>query len=242
MTIVEYRDYLVEWLKKCVLDANASGLIVGVSGGIDSALVANLIKDAFPNDHLGVIIPIYSSKSDIDDAESLVNNCKINNDTVVLDTVFDSFKELYSYQKNTTLANVKSRLRMIQLYALASEHNYLVVGTDNMCEWHTGYFTKFGDGGVDIVPLVHLTKAEVYEMAKLYNVPNNILTKAPSAGLGSNMSDEEEMGVTYNIIDNYLMGNEVDKKDQMRIEFLHRISHHKRDGATKPNKYTREIK
>lgn len=235
MNIKEYKDYLVEWLKQCVKDSNTKGLIVGVSGGIDSALVANLIKEAFPNNHLGVIIPIQSSNEDVEDAYKLVNKCEINHTEINLDSVFNEFCKQYDYQSKASVSNTKARLRMIQLYALASENNYLVVGTDNKCEWYTGYFTKYGDGGVDIAPLVHLNKSQVYEMAKLYDTPSSIIEKSPSAGLGSSLTDEEEMGVSYKTLDSYLNGESVPNKDVEIIELLHKKSAHKRNGITFPS-------
>ncbi len=235
MTILEYKNYLVNWLKEQVEEANVDGLIVGVSGGIDSALVANLIKEAFPNNHLGVIIPIQSSSKDMEDAYELVNKCKINHLEINLNNVFEQFTNEYDYKKNVSLGNTKARLRMVQLYALASELNYLVVGTDNKCEWYTGYFTKHGDGGVDLAPLLHLDKSEVYEMARLYDVPTSILEKQPSADLGLSVSDEEEMGVSYDTINNYLNGIEVTKSDRDIIEKLHQRSNHKRNLAKKPD-------
>ncbi len=235
MNILQYRAYLVDWLRKCVKESSTSGLIVGVSGGIDSALVANLIKEAFPNNHLGVIIPIESSSSDVVDAQLLVDQCGINHTTTDLENVYHAFKSVVDYKKPASLSNMKARLRMIQLYALASENNYLVVGTDNKCEWYTGYFTKYGDGGVDIAPLIHLNKAQVYEMAKSYNVPDSIIKKSPSAGLGSHLTDEEEMGVTYDTLNAYLAGEKVSDEAKSIIEKLHNNSNHKRDGITVPD-------
>lgn len=236
MDIVEYKNYLVDWLKKCVNDSNTKGLIVGVSGGIDSALVANLIKEAFPDNHLGVIIPIESANDDVVDACELVNACNIKHLQADLNDVYKELLKIMEYDKNTTKSNLKARLRMIQLYALASENNYLVVGTDNKCEWYTGYFTKYGDGGVDIAPLIHLDKLEVYEMAKIYNIPKSIIEKSPNAGLGSSLTDEEEMGVSYNTLCSYLKGKSIDENDKMIIEKLHNNSKHKRNGITCPDK------
>ncbi len=236
MTLIDYKNYLVSWIRETVLNANMKGAIVGVSGGIDSALVVNLIKEAFPNDYLGIVIPIESHESDLNDANALIDACELKCITMDLTPVYNSFTSLYSYQNKASLYNTKARLRMTQIYAMASEMNYLVVGTDNMCEWYTGYFTKHGDGGVDIAPLIHLNKADVYEMAKLYNVPESILTKSPNAGLGSNLTDEQELKVTYDEIDKYLAGEKIDSKSEDRIEWLHEISNHKRSTAVIPEK------
>ncbi|MFV0499154.1 MAG: NAD(+) synthase [Bacilli bacterium] len=235
MSILEYKNYLVNWLKECVEEANASGLVVGISGGIDSALVANLIKEATNDNYLGIIIPIETDNIDLIDAHELVTNCELNHIELTLDSVFNSFKNVYDYKKSNSLSNIKARIRMTQLYAIASEHNYLVVGTDNKCEWYTGFFTKYGDGGVDIAPLIHLNKSEVYEMAKLYNIPKSILEKKPSAGLGSNLTDEEEMGVKYETLDKFLRGESVDKNSTSIINKLHLQSEHKRVGIKFPN-------
>ncbi|MGL5916143.1 MAG: NAD(+) synthase, partial [Culicoidibacterales bacterium] len=130
--------------------------------------------------------------------------------------------------------NLRARLRMTTLYALAQNNGYLVVGTDNAAEWHTGYFTKFGDGGVDLVPLVHLTKGQVREAARLVGVPEQVITKAPTAGLWEGQTDENEMGTTYDMIDAYLLGQPVPEVDRKIIERLHTVSAHKRTTAAAP--------
>jgi NAD+ synthase len=126
---------------------------------------------------------------------------------------------------------------MTTLYAVANNFGYLVVGTDNAAEWHTGYFTKYGDDGVDLVPLVHFTKGEVREMTKVLGVPDEVLHKTPSAGLWEGQTDENEMGITYNMIDKYLKGEEVPEKDRLIIERLHARSEHKRQLAAAPPKF-----
>lgn len=105
----------------------------------------------------------------------------------------------------------------------------MVVGTDNVEETYTGYFTKYGDGGVDILPLKQIHKSEIYEMAKILNVPESIINKAPSADLWENQTDENEMGVSYPTIEKYLSGNDVDEKSKQIIERLHKNSEHKRN-------------
>jgi NAD+ synthase len=242
-------EHLVQWLQQKVKEANVQGLIVGISGGIDSAVVAHLIKRACPNDSLGVIMPTKSNPQDKVDALKVVDSCGINHVVVELtethNTLFRAIEEQLQAkdewkEERSTLgdANTRARLRMTTLYAVANNYNYLVVGTDNAAEWLTGYFTKYGDGGVDLVPLVHLTKGEVREMAKALGVPDDVITKAPSAGLWEGQTDENEMGTTYDMIDKYLKDEEIPDKDREIIGRLHKRSEHKRQLAAAPPKFS----
>jgi len=239
---------LVEWLREEVKKAGLNGLIVGISGGIDSAVVTHLIKRAFPDNSLGVIMPCKSNPKDQEDALKVVKSSGINYMTFDLtkthDTLFSSIenklKEKNEWKEEVARmgdANTRARLRMTTLYAIANNYGYLVAGTDNAAEWHTGYFTKYGDGGVDLVPLVHFTKGEVRELAKVLGVPEDIITKAPSAGLWEGQTDENEMGTTYDMIDKYLKGEEIPEKDRVIIEKMHKRSEHKRRLASAPPKF-----
>lgn len=125
--------------------------------------------------------------------------------------------------------NLKARLRMSTLYAVANAMNYMVVGTDNAPESYTGYFTKYGDGGVDLLPISSLTKTEVRAWARMLGLPMRIATRVPTAGLWPGQTDESELGITYDQIDRYLLGEEVSPEVQERIESLHRQSEHKRN-------------
>jgi len=241
-------EKLVKWLREQVKEAGLNGLIVGISGGIDSAVVAHLIKRAFPENSLGLIMPCKSSPKDKEDALRVVESCGI--DYYVIDLT-ETHKILFSEiekqlktkgewkEKTARLgdANTRARLRMTTLYAVANNYGYLVTGTDNAAEWHTGYFTKYGDGGVDLVPLVHFTKGEVREMARILGVPEEIITKAPSAGLWDGQTDENEMGTTYDMIDKFLRGEEIPETDKEIIERLYNRSHHKRRLAAAPPKF-----
>ncbi|MBB3867580.1 NAD(+) synthase [Parageobacillus toebii NBRC 107807] len=241
-------EKLIQWLRDQVADAGLNGAIVGISGGIDSAVVAHLIKRAFPDNSLGLIMPCKSNPKDMEDALKVVESCGIKHliidltetHNLLFGEVEKQLKEKGEWNEETARlgdANTRARLRMTTLYAVANNYGYMVVGTDNAAEWYTGYFTKYGDGGVDLVPLVHFTKGEVREMARILGVPNEIITKAPSAGLWEGQTDENEMGTTYEMIDKYLKGEEVPEKDRQIIERLHKRSQHKRQLAIAPPKF-----
>lgn len=236
----ELIERLVQFLQNQVQISKSKGLLVGVSGGIDSAVVANLIKMAFPQNSLGVILPIHSSKNSIEDAKLLINQCQIKSLTIDLSQehkmIFDKTVKLLEecglYKKEyarTADANLRARLRMSTLYAIANNLGYMVVGTDNADETYTGYFTKYGDGAVDIMPLKKVFKSDVYEIGKLLNVPESILKKAPSADLWENQTDESEMGVSYEAIERFMKGESLPKEQEDIIKALHQKSEHKRN-------------
>ena len=192
------------WIKKQVEEANAKGVVFGVSGGVDSSVVSVLCKNVFPKEHLALILPCFSSKRDLDDAELVVKKFSLNYKIINLEDVFLAFSKILGFNtqdKELAVVNIKPRLRMITLYYFANKLNYLVVGTGNKSELTMGYFTKYGDGGVDILPLGDLTKTEVYKLAKVLNIPQRIIKKLPSAGLWSGQTDEEEMGIKYKLLD-----------------------------------------
>ncbi len=238
--IKEKIDLTVDWLRKMVEESKTEGLMVGISGGIDSAVVAYLVRKAFPDHSLGVILPCKSSTIDQEDALKVVTACGIEYIEMDLSDIHDQLlnhtidtmkgKKLFHENNNLRLsdANLRARLRMSSIYCIANMLNYLVVGTDNAAEIYTGYFTKYGDGGVDIQPIAHLKKREVYEWARYLGVPQSILDRPPSAGLWEGQTDEGEMGTTYDRVDDFLEGKDIPQKDKEIIQKLHARSEHKR--------------
>lgn len=237
-----YADYLVTWLEEQRQKSyQADGYTIGISGGIDSAVVTFLLaKSGAPVQGLALPGPT-TPQSEIDDAQRVAEaaGCPLLVTAISpsYSAFIDSMQALFNdaaERQNVIAGNVQARLRMIALYAHAQSHNHIVVGTDNAAEWHMGYFTKFGDGGVDVVPLVHLSKSQVYAVASYLGVPQTIIDKAPSAGLWTGQTDEDEMGVSYADIDAYLRGESVSEHALERIAFWHNRSHHKRQLAAAP--------
>jgi NAD+ synthase len=222
---------IIEWLKDEVYTANAEGAVFGLSGGIDSAVVAVLCKKAFPNKCLALIMPCHSNPVDAQYAQLVADKFNIETKTVILDTVFDTLVNQLGDDpraKKLSVSNIKPRLRMITLYYFSAERNYLVIGTGNKSELTVGYFTKYGDGGVDLLPLGNLVKSQVRELAQYLGVPNEIIERPPTAGLWENQTDEGEMGITYETLDKYILtGNIEDEKIAEKIERMKLKSTHK---------------
>ncbi len=232
----------VEWLREKVAKSGTKGILVGLSGGIDSSVVAHLIQRAFPENALGVILPCKSSDADAVDGELAAEVASLKYLTIDLTQTHEVLLKQIESQMigfetenhRLTDANLRARLRMSTLYGIANNLNYLVAGTDNAAEIVTGYFTKYGDGGVDILPLANLTKREVFEWGRILGVPESVLNRAPSAGLWEGQTDESEMGTTYEMIDDYVEGKEIPQKDRTIIENLFRRSEHKRNMPPAP--------
>ena len=220
-------ERIVTWLENKLIESKAGGFVLGLSGGLDSAVVGALCKKA-SNNTTGLILPCYSNDQDRKDAILVSSSFNIEVEVFDLCKVFDTFP--LSFQIKLTGMNVKSRLRMVTLYAYANEYNRLVVGTGNRTERVLGYFTKHGDGGADILPIGDLTKAEVKELARDLKVPQSIIDKAPSAGLWDGQTDEEEIGASYEEMDYFISGLEVhdDNKRQkllnMALTAKHKIT------------------
>jgi NAD+ synthase len=151
--------------------------------------------------------------------------------------IFNLYKRILNLKTPVATNNLKARLRMVALYALAQEHNLLVLGTGNADELYMGYFTKYGDGASDALPLAHLTKQNVFTLAHELKLPSIIINRAPSASLYETQTDEEEMGVTYKDIDAFLKYQKIDSKSLKIIEQFHKNNHHKFHPPIKPKPF-----
>lgn len=218
-------------------------LVLGISGGIDS-LVAGLICNHINRNSNKINLHLISlpnkNQHDIEDvyeAVELINPYKfqvININGAVCEmensfgAIFHKDEECFSRNKKVVLGNTQARIRMVYQYMYAQTVGGLVVGTDHASEALTGFFTKYGDGGSDINPLSGLKKSTIYKIAEFFSVPQKFIQKSPAAGLGISETDEDELGITYLDIDNFLDGKEVDKKIERRIIDLYNRSAHKR--------------
>lgn len=201
-------NHIVEWLKEYTISARTEGFVLGISGGIDSAVVSALCaKTGLPT--LCIEMPIHQMESEVSRGRNHINQLKnkysnVSNIEVNLTTVFEDFKTQVPLDAdvnalNLSLANTRARLRMTTLYYFAGIHKYLVAGTGNKIEdFGVGFFTKYGDGGVDISPIADLLKSEVYALGKVLGITDNIMDAAPTDGLfGDSRTDEDQLGASY---------------------------------------------
>ena len=241
-------ERIAAWMRRQLTGASARGFVVGVSGGVDSAVVARLAQLAAPGNVIGALLPCHSDPADERDAASVAAHLSLTTVRIDLSGGYDA--EVRACQAalatlpepmratppadplraRVPLANIKPRLRMSALYFLANTLNYLVAGGGNRSELSIGYFTKYGDGGADLLPIGHLVKSEVRALARELNVPSAIIERTPSAGLWLGQTDEAELGFTYADLERYLDEGPqgVSPALAMRIERLIRASEHKR--------------
>lgn len=239
-------DFLKEYCKK----VGSKGFVLGISGGQDSSLAGRLAQlaveelrsEGYDATFCAMRLP-YGVQKDEEDAgealvfikpdETLVYNIKDSVDAIVKTHLDATGHTLADYHKG----NVKARMRMIAQYAVAGERNCLVIGTDHAAEAVTGFFTKFGDGGADITPLAGLTKGQGRELLKELNASERLYLKTPTADLldhNPGRADEDELGVDYEVLDQYLTGNSVELKAQENIEKRYQVTRHKRELPVAP--------
>lgn len=284
------QGFLTKSFQGAIPDNAMRSFVLGLSGGIDSAVIAALAKRAvdnvnardvaeelrranpdaqtiamrsmfayteqkiLPPARLNILImPIDSSPKDAEDAYAVVDAFGLRDTTTLVDLT-DTYNTLLKASGTPSnlgkvTGNLKARLRMSALYLKANITNGRVLGTDNAAETYTGYFTKHGDGAADLFPLSDFSKREVYELGRALGVPQQVLDRAPSAGLWHGQTDEDEMGLTYDFIDNFLEGvpeanaGPQEYPNSERLKYLHEISEHKRAPAPKYNRaFQRVIK
>ena len=245
MKLEEYLKVIEKFVSDYLVSSKMDRYVLGLSGGVDSSLVAAICKHAVGKDKLTCIaMPIDSIPEDLNDAKEVARQLDVN--LIVIDgsEIFHAakkeFENIGEELDTSTLSNFKVRIRMSILYAYAQKYRGLVIGTDNADEKYTGYFTKYGDGGVDLLPIAHLLKREVMEACRLYGLEDRLAFRTPSAGLFHGQTDEADLGVTYEELDNYLLGKKIATKSQERIEYLHRISEHKRAPIPMPEGFKRD--
>jgi NAD+ synthase len=241
-------ERLAAWMRGQVTEAGAHGLVVGLSGGVDSAVVARLSQLAAPGAVVGVLLPCHGDPEDERDATLVASHFSLPTIRIDLAPAYDQLaaaarsaleKLPVTIRKDhphddprarVPPANMKPRLRMTSLYFVSNSLNYLVAGTGNRSELSIGYFTKYGDGGVDILPLANLVKSEVRVLAKELGVPQAIIDRTPTAGLWLGQTDESEMGFSYEQLERYLKdgAESVAPALAMKIERLVRATEHKR--------------
>lgn len=233
MNIKEDIEKRLGFIREQIDGPGLGGVVVGISGGIDSAVTAALCVRALGRERvIGVWMPAYSQPVHQADAQKLAEAIGLHLVTVDVGPAFDALVpaiEAVLPLNDKTKGNTKARLRMTTLYAIANQKGYLVADTCNRSEVYVGYMTKGGDGLADFNPVESLTKHEIRILAQELGVPGEIITKAPSADLWEGQTDEQEMGFTYEDLDRLLITGETRPEALERIEFLHRISEHKRN-------------
>lgn len=230
-------DRISQWMRDRVQEAGAAGVVVALSGGVDSAVVAGLARRALGENVLGVLLPCHSQPLDAEYAHLVAETFDLQTITVDLGPTYDALLAALPDGSDLARANLKPRLRMTALYFISNTRNYLVAGTGNKTELMVGYFTKYGDGGVDMLPLGDLYKGQVWALAREIGVPQPIIDRPPTAGLWPGQTDEGEMGITYAALDAILAalaaGQEpdADPDDVAKVRRMITASAHKRAPA-----------
>ncbi len=206
---MQLSESISSWINQQVQQAGSEGAVFGLSGGVDSSVIAALCKKALGDQALALIMPCHSGPADEKDAYLVAERLGIKTKRIVLDSLCDEFTRIMPAPRSKLApANLKSRLRMATLYYFANNLNYLVVGSGNKCELAIGYFTKYGDGAADILPLGGLLKSQVRKLAEELDIPEGIIRKPPTAGLWQDQTDEAEIGLSYDHLEEILLGIE----------------------------------
>ncbi len=223
----------INWIKQYVQNSGAKGVVIGNSGGKDSATVLAMASKAIGSKNvLAVSMPCNSRNSDFEDADLVAKTFEVKNIKVDLSKSYEEMEKQINLKTNKNLSkestiNIKPRLRMTTLYGIAQTLGYLVIGTGNLCEAMVGYTTKWGDNSSDFNPIGNFTVNEVLEIGKILGVPEKILKKAPSDGLGE-QTDEEKMGIKYSQIEEMIEMGNTEEEAKEEIIKRYKSSKHKR--------------
>ncbi len=198
------------------------------------------MKRAFPKNSLGILLPVDSLPEDAEDALKVARVLDLPTLTIDLSATLAQFLQEMDKsglsRERMAISNAKARLRMTALHYAATLRHSLVIGTGNQSELYVGYFTKYGDGGVDLLPLACLVKEQVKEVARYLGIPEELVSRTPSAGLYPGQTDEKEMGFTYQQLDRYILSGEIeDQAVKEKIDRMHRLSKHKREAIPCPS-------
>lgn len=242
------RKIIVDFIRDYVAKAGVKGVVLGLSGGIDSSLVATLACEAIgPDKVLGIILPVDANRDarNIDDAKLLAEHLDMKYEIFELKEAVAAYDSLNL--DKVARGNLAARLRMVTWYARANQENRLVLGTGNKTELMIGYFTKYGDGGTDVLPIGELYKANVWDLARFVGVPEKLIQKAPSAGLWEGQTDEGEIGISYPDLDSILflhlekgmnveeiVDRGIERSKIERVLTMMTRSQHKRDPLARP--------
>lgn len=242
MRKLNYKQVIVDiqnWIKNYVESANMKGIVLGISGGIDSAVTATLCVGVIgKNNVMGLGLPCFSNPQDLEDSKMIADFLDIKFVIFDLTSIYEEILKTMSTQiKSNEIANanLKARLRMMINYFVGqSKGSYLVVGTSNRTELAIGYFTKYGDGGADFEPIGGLYKCEIRKIAEILEIPKKIITKPPSAGLWEGQTDEGEIGLSYDTldeiiyrIDSNLKLDDLNKEDIKKVKNMMKSAQHK---------------
>ena len=248
MEIEQIQKNIQQFLENKVNEADAEGLVLGLSGGIDSATCLKLAVNALGKERVtALIMPGKPTRdTNTEDARELAEGLGVETIEIDIGDTVDSFQQNLPFETGKEgLGNIRARTRMAYIYAVANEENLLVLGTGNRTEYLLGYFTKYGDGATDIAPLLDLYKTEVKTLAEHIGLPQKFIEKKPTAGLWEGQTDEDEIGTDYGTMDEVLKllvdeersvedvveNSETGKETVKNLEAMYQSSSHKREGS-----------
>ncbi|WP_458456166.1 NAD+ synthase [Methanobrevibacter sp.] len=207
LNLEKTKDDILKFIQSKVSEAKSNGIVVGLSGGIDSTLIAYLACEAIGKERVfGIIMPSTTTPTeDKIHGTEIAQNLGIDYKEIAIDSILNEFLSVTKLDENNlAIGNLKARIRMSIIYYYANAKNYLVSGTGNKSEILIGYFTKHGDGACDMEPIGDLYKTDVYKLSKFMDIPREIIDKPPRAGLWNNQTDEDEIGMSYDLLDQIL--------------------------------------